>query len=133
MVYRKAHYKYVLVEDYTRNLRLVFPDVTTDFFSIKDNTITAVKGYAWDGASGPTIDTKNSMKAGLVHDCIYQAIRLGLLDKEQYKPMADREFYLILRAEGMCWLRAKIWYLAVSLFGKGACDKLSKRDKNIEI
>ena len=33
------------------------------------------KDYAWDGPSGPTIDTSNSMRASLVHDVLYQAMR----------------------------------------------------------
>jgi hypothetical protein len=33
-----------------------------------DGTLTIRAGYAWDGASGPTYDSKSSMRGSLVHD-----------------------------------------------------------------
>ena len=32
-------------------------------------------GYRWDGASGPTIDSEDSMQASLFHDVVYQMLR----------------------------------------------------------
>jgi len=34
------------------------------------------KGYAWDGPSGSTVDTLNFMRGSLVHDALYQLIRM---------------------------------------------------------
>lgn len=135
MKYHKANYKYTLVEAYEHKLHSNhFHDVDNDFFSVKNGILTAQNKYAWDGASGPTIDTKNSMKAGLVHDCLYQGIRLGNYKKEDRKA-ADQELYDTLRDEGMCWLRAKIWYIALRLFGAGAAKEghWGKREKVIEV
>ena len=40
-----------------------------------DGLLTIRKGYAWDGPSGPTIDTKDFMRGSLVHDALYQLLR----------------------------------------------------------
>ena len=132
MQYTKCKdYKYQLQETQTFDLHSDFPDVKGfDWVSIKNNKITIQKGYAWDGCSGPTIDTKNSMVAGLVHDCLYQLMRLKRLDIS-YRPQADKEFYLILREHRMNPIRAKIWYLSVKLFAKSSATKLQSKEKII--
>jgi hypothetical protein len=80
----------------------------------EEGKMTISDGYAWDGASG-AIDTKSIMRASLVHDALYQMIREGLpiVRKE-----ADKEFYRIMRKDGMWWIRAQYIYWAVRLFGK---------------
>ena len=132
MKYTKAKYKYQLSEDITQELPEIFPVFSDDYFSCDSKILKIFKGYAWDGASGPTIDTKNSMEASLVHDCLYQAIRLGVLDR-YYKVKADKIFYRILRKHGMCVVRAVVWFLGVYLFGGGSCKKgkLSGRDVSL--
>ena len=40
-----------------------------------DGLLTIQRGYAWDGASGPTFDTPSTMMASLVHDALYQLLR----------------------------------------------------------
>ena len=37
--------------------------------------LTVRKGYQWDGCSGPAIDRKANMRAGLFHDALYQLLR----------------------------------------------------------
>lgn len=76
-------------------------------------------GYAWDGASGPAINTKNSLRATLVHDVLYQSMREGgLRFTEDSRKWADREFLLILKEDGMVLLRRRIWHGVVRAFGK---------------
>jgi len=48
--------------------------------------------YAWDGASGPAIDTPSSIANSLPHDIGYQFIRMGLLPTT-YKRVFDRYLY----------------------------------------
>jgi hypothetical protein len=72
--------------------------------------------YGWNGASGPAIDTRETMRASLVHDALYQLIREGYLPKEMRK-RADKEFYKICREDGMSWFRAQYFYRAVRMFG----------------
>ena len=52
---------------------------------------------AGDGPSGPAIDTKNFMRASLVHDALYQLMRLGTLDKSR-RQYADRLLQTIRRS-----------------------------------
>ena len=35
-----------------------------------DGRLEIADGYAWDGPSGPAIDTKNFMRGSLVHDVL---------------------------------------------------------------
>ena len=81
-------------------------------------------GYAWDGASGPTVDTRGSFEAALVHDVLYQCMRLGYVtpDKKTRKAV-DRLFLDMLRLGGMRRLRSRIWYGAVRVLGKKAATK----------
>jgi hypothetical protein len=76
-------------------------------------------GYAWDGPSGPGIDTRNFMRGSLVHDALYQLIRKGLLP-EKYRENADRIIRDICLEDGMSKIRAWWVYHGLRLFGKSA-------------
>ena len=73
-------------------------------------------GYAWDGPSGPTIDTETTMRASCVHDALYWLISAGVLPRA-VRPQADKEFLRILREDGMSFLRRRAWYYAVRKYG----------------
>lgn len=106
----QAGFKYQLVEDYNchTSIRSV-EDIDTYFVRLKKTgKIDIRKGYAWDGPSGPTIDTKNFMRGSLVHDALYQLIRLGLLSVS-WRKFSDNELYQICREDGMSVFRA--WYV----------------------
>lgn len=72
--------------------------------------------YAWDGASGPTIDTKNSQRGSLVHDSLWQMVNEGSLP-EKYRLNSDEELHRLLVEDGMSRLRARAWKFSVSNFG----------------
>lgn len=84
--------------------------------------LTICAGYAWDGASGPTLDTPASMRPSLVHDALYQLMRLRLLNHKVYRASADALFYRQLIEDGMLEFRAKYWYAGVSTFGDPHAD-----------
>jgi hypothetical protein len=112
-------FKYQTVEDFIIKVP-IFPESNLyDEFCIlyKDGTLLILKGFAWDGASGPTYDSKDSQIAAVVHDALYRLIRAGKLDKS-YKDQIDTIFYNLLIKNGMSNIRAKIWYLGVKYFGK---------------
>ena len=74
------------------------------------------KGYAWDGPSGPTFDTPAFMRGSLIHDALYQLIREKHL-RPEFRVVADKILYDILREDGMSLIRAKIAYRGVRWFG----------------
>ena len=127
MIKYKAGYKYQLVSDYQYQSSLKIGQlILSDFFSIQpDGLITASKGYSWDGASGPTIDTPSNMRASLIHDIIYQAIRDGHIDISWRKD-ADKELQKIMIEDGASKTRAYYYYKAVQWFGKSAVKNLKK-------
>lgn len=80
--------------------------------------LTVKKGYAWDGPSGPTIDSRDFMRGSLVHDALYQLMRLNTLDYQVYRQRADEYLREICLEDGMSAFRAWYSYQAVRLFGE---------------
>ena len=102
--------------------------IDTEYIKLdKEGNLTINKGYAWDGPSGPTIDTKTSMRGSLVHDAFYQLMRERLLDNDGYRETADRILQNICKEDGMWSLRAWWVYQGVRLFADPAADPASKR------
>lgn len=121
----KEGYKYQLYEDYAHHLPFWVPSIYLDheFLVIgADGTLTIKAGYAWDGPSGPTVDTPNFMRGSLVHDALYQLMRDGRLDRGTYKDLADRELQRICIEDGMSKARAWYVYMGVKLGGKSATE-----------
>lgn len=119
----KEGYKYQLFADtWMRDDRLLqLPDFRTEWFWKKGNLLFVRGGYAWDGPSGPTFDTQDSMRGSLFHDIIYQAIRMGLMDKK-WRKLGDQFLYEICEIDGMNPIRNKAWYRAVRLFAAAAAE-----------
>lgn len=125
-------YKYQLSGEHKFKLHFDFPNINNfKWCSINNNELTIKDGYCWDGPSGTTIDTKNSLVPSLIHDCLYQLIRLKLLDFS-FKEYADKEFYKLLRERKMFWLRAVVWYLSVRYFGKKSCTVIQSKEIELE-
>jgi hypothetical protein len=126
----KCGYKYQLAEEHSiivgvnpeGDIREDFVDLTTD------GRLTIKKGYAWDGPSGPTIDTSTFMRGSLVHDALYQLMRHGLIDKGKWREQADREMRRVCREDGMSRVRAWWTYQAVRLFADNAASKESRKE-----
>lgn len=111
---RRRRWKYRLFETeaYATDIKPA-AHISTEFIDMTVTGIVTVKaGYVWDGASGPTFDTKNTFTASLIHDALYQLMREGLLDRK-WRKRADKILYEILRSRGMWKFRAKLWYRAV--------------------
>jgi hypothetical protein len=82
-----------------------------------DGLLTIAAGYAWDGASGPAIDTPSFMRGSLVHDALYQLIRIGALTKDAHRQRADEVLRETVLQDGMLPIRAWWVYHAVRTFG----------------
>lgn len=120
-------FEYQLREDFFIQTA-IRPEVPAKFLFVELNTegmLFIKKGWAWDGASGPTFDTKSSMVAAMVHDALYGLMKRELLARK-YKTEADKLFYDLLIEDGMWKWRAKLWYEAVKDMG---CDALRKPEK----
>jgi hypothetical protein len=117
--YREG-YKYQLAEAYCVHLDDFHPPeaIRTEFISLnKTGRLIIKQGYAWDGPSGPTVDTRNFMRGSLVHDALYQLFGEGLLDVEVYRKRADEILREICREDGMSAVRAWWVYSAVRMAG----------------
>jgi len=129
----KQGYKYQLVEDYVVEIKIVPKKAITIGYlefhkSInKLGNLTIRAGYAWDGPSGPTIDTANFMRGSLVHDALYQLMRESLLNRELYREPADRLLKSMCIEDGMSRIRAWLVYRGVRVGGSGAANPRNKK------
>ena len=92
-VWGGGHYKYVLTEQYTHPEpfdELKGRSVDGSHLRLTpDGLLTIKEGYAWDGPSGPAPDLAYLLRAALVHDALYQLIRIGALEP-RHRGAADR-------------------------------------------
>lgn len=135
--YRKLmKYKYQLMDDYTiqtdiKPVKDIDPKLAK-FLSLSSNGVLTIrKFYAWDGPSGPTIDTRDFMRGSLVHDALYQLMRLGVLDYKVHRKRADEILREICLQDGMCSLRAWYVYQALHLFADG--NARPRKELEVEI
>ncbi len=120
--YRKLRkYKYQLMHDYTIDVEIddLGEDVDTNFIALTTAGVLTVKNrYAWDGPSGPTIDTRSFMRGSLVHDVLYQLMRGKYLDYKKHRKYADELLKNICLKDGMLKFRAWYVYKIVRMFGE---------------
>ena len=124
----RGGYKYQLAEDYAVYVN-IHPEthIRTPYIDLtKSGVLTIRRGYAWDGPSGPTFDTKNFMRGALVHDALYQLLRWGLLAASN-RIEADLELKSICLEDGMWRLRARWVYRGVRLGGGPSASPESKK------
>ena len=107
---KRLKYKYTLVDDYAidTDIKVKTPGDFGLLAITKKGRLTIKKGYAWDGPSGPTIDTKNFMRGSLVHDALYQLMREDKIDQDQ-RLRADEILREICIDAGMSKIR--VWWV----------------------
>lgn len=123
-----AGYKYQTEDTYSTVVSIQ-PAIAIDTYWIRltpKGRLTIRCGYAWDGPSGPAIDTPNFMRGSLVHDALYQLIREGHLPADCREPV-DQELQRICLEDGMSALRAWWVYQAVRFGGGPAADPAHRR------
>ncbi len=132
MIQYKKGYKYQLAKEYNKIIHL--PDkvhINTDYIMIIDrehhHDLYIDAGYAWDGPSGPTFDTKNFMEPSLVHDALYQLMREEQLPKS-YRELADKLLQKMCIECGMSKIRAWWVYVGVRYGAKFAADPKNRKE-----
>lgn len=125
IAYREG-YRYQLAEDYGMPIDIKPPaPISNRFVRLSaDGWLSIRNDYAWDGPSGPAIDTPNFMRGSLVHDALYQLMREGLLDRA-HRARADEILQEICIEDGMSLARAWWVHLGVRLGGGPAADPIN--------
>jgi len=125
----RSGYKYQLSEGYRVKVCITLAEpINTEFIKLgTDGTLVIKRGYAWDGPSGPTIDTRNFMRGSLVHDALYQLMRDAGLSKEQWRDEADLELKRVCRADGMSRIRAWWVHRGVRIGGDPSASPESRK------
>jgi len=125
----KGGYKYQLKARYVVSISIKpTKAIRTKYIALSTKGLLTIReGYAWDGPSGPTIDTLSFMRGSLVHDALYQLMRENYLDHDTYREAADRTLQSICKEDGMWRIRAWWVYQGVRFFGKPASDPADDR------
>ena len=125
----RSGYKYQLASDYSMktNIKPV-KDIDTRYIKLnKNGNLAIAEGYAWDGPSGPVIDTEENMRASLVHDALYQLMRHRKMTVKAYREKADKLFRKMCIEDGVSKTTARIYYLGLKLGGRPSADPKNKK------
>lgn len=126
----RSGYKYQLASNYSVPTGFTIDVAIDDGHFLKldpDGRLHILKGYAWDGPSGPVIDTKENMRASLVHDALYQLMRNQFINPDQYKKPADKLFEKICIEDGVPDEIASFYYLGLKIGGHPATNAKNKK------
>lgn len=120
LVYRELDdYKYQLKKDISIQTRIKGVSCKTTYIELyKNGLLRIITGYAWNGSNWSS--DKHAMIASLVHDALYQLMRLGLLSRTAFRKSADALYRDICVFEGMSKFEAGLRYRGLRWFGKSA-------------
>ena len=131
-IHYRSGYKYQLAK--TFNIKTnVHPvkDIATTFIELdKKGNLTVKEGYAWDGVSGPVVDTDENMRASLVHDAFYQLMRQKHIARSKHKDEVDKMFRNLCKEDGVAAPIAQLYYEALRKLGNPASDP--KNEKKVK-
>lgn len=115
-LFYKDGYKYWVSRNWFYRTKIVpkAPGGNDFVFLTLDGLLVIKRGYAWDGASGPAINTKDFIRASLVHDALYQLIREGVLTADDRKD-ADAILGEILHDDAILLANKQKWPLRTVL------------------
>ena len=120
------NWKYQLLRDWYTDTEMTGHYIENQMFTLHlSGRLIVKRGYAWDGPSGPTIDTKTFMRASVVHDVFYQCMREGQLPKSSRK-LADQELVRYAKLDGMNPVRRFYAYWSLRMFAGGAARLVKK-------
>ena len=123
MIYFLRGMKYVLSRDYVVQTPITGADVTDEWWRLwPSGRLDIFAGFAWDGPSGPTFDTRDSLRASLVHDVFCVLMRDRRLSFD-WQDTVNEFFRELCIEDGMPAWRAKIWHLGVEIGDAGNPDQ----------
>lgn len=127
MKYSKCKFKYLVEEDFYIQTPIKQNKMIDTWYCTlwPDGILLIKKGFASDGASGPTIDTDSSRQPSIEHDVFYKLLRKKLIGIS-WRPIIDEFLYKRLIEEGMWKWRASVWLKSLQRGGKKAASKLPK-------
>jgi len=123
-------YKYQLTADY-RIATSIKPKQAIDgrFIALDESgELTVKSGYAWDGVSGPVLDTEQNLRASLVHDAFYQLMRKRELSAKTWRDKADKLFRDMCREDGVPSSVARAYYEVLKRLGKPSADPKNAKE-----
>ena len=98
--------------------------VVVTFHEVK--AVTLYAGYAWDGNSGPAVNTLKCLRASALHDAWCQAMGAGVFANSLRNWAAGAsEYQRICQQDGMGWLRAK--FRCIAILGYGGWKRVTGR------
>lgn len=114
VVYYRTGYRHQLAEDFELDVSEygIFPHSPggNDYVQLTlGGDLHISKGYAWDGASGPAINTTSFVRPSLVHDALYQLIRMGVVPRD-CRAAADRLLGQMLREDSLIIANRQPWF-----------------------
>ncbi len=133
MRYYKGKYQYVLAEGEVYETGIRSEGFDLPFCSIDpDGLLTIRAGFPWDGASGPTFDTKSCRRGSAIHDALYKLLREtefgangGSHDRRRYA--ADQIIRNVCIEDGMWEWRANSWFKALRAGGGSSAAVKERR------
>lgn len=112
-------WKYQVGEYFRIQTGLLGVSIITEYVSLDSDGLLRIKVYyAWNGSNWSS--DKHAMIASLVHDALYQLMRLGMISRVIFRKQADALYRDICVAEGMSKIEAGIRYRSLRWFGKSA-------------
>lgn len=130
-----TEYKYWLWRDVAIQTN-IFPeaDLIFESFTLAATGVLTLKGkmFMWDGPSGPTIDTPDSLLGSAAHDAFYKMFRLGVLDLK-WRREADKLLRELCVSQGMSEERAELWYIGVREFAGDCAEPDGKPEIEVKI
>ncbi|MCB0496064.1 MAG: DUF1353 domain-containing protein [Cyclobacteriaceae bacterium] len=126
----RSGYKYQLASDFNIQISIKpDDDIDNQFIALdKLGNLRVKSGYAWDGTSGPVVDTNRNLRASLVHDALYQLMRKKAISAAKFKDKADRLFKKLCKEDGVSPAIAQVYYEALKALGRPATDPKNAKE-----
>jgi hypothetical protein len=128
MLYREGYKYQVAADEFYPTPILPAKAVKLKFLELSLGGILRIReGYAWDGASGPTIDKgltgwlTDTTVPSCVHDAFAQLLRLGRISPD-HLPAVNELLDKMLKRRGMWWIRRRVWMRGLWLTGGSFAD-----------